>query len=68
MVVNYLKEREALGLKTQTKDAIEKFKPMWMGAGQGPPREGIDIRNKDLLTHWIKRVANLGEGNWLTLR
>ncbi|PVF96349.1 hypothetical protein CPB86DRAFT_737053 [Serendipita vermifera] len=63
MVLNYLKEREAKGLKTQTKDAIEKFKPMWAGT-----TEGVDIRNKDLLTHWIRKVANLRDGTWLTLR
>lgn len=68
MVVNYLREREAKGLKTQTKDAIERFKPMWVGAGASGAKEGVDVRNKDLLTHWIKKVANLGEGNWLTLR
>lgn len=61
MVVEYLKDRESRHLKTQTKDAIERFKPMWAGPGG-------DSRNKELLTHWIKKVANLGEGNWLTLR
>jgi hypothetical protein len=32
MVVNYLKEREGKGLKTQTKDVIARFKYMWDGA------------------------------------
>jgi hypothetical protein len=68
MVVNYLKEREAKGLKTQTKDVIEKFKPMWAGTTANGGREGVDIRNRDLLTHWIKKVANLKDGTWLTLR
>lgn len=68
MVVTYLREREAKGLKTQTKDAIERFKPMWAGAGTSAAKEGADVRNKELLTHWIKKVANLVDGTWLTLR
>lgn len=68
MVVSYLREREAKGLKTQTKDAIERFKPMWVGAGTNAAKEGADVRNKELLTHWIKKVANLADGSWLTLR
>lgn len=69
MVVNYLKEREGKGLKTQTKDAIARFKNMWDGANAaGGAKEGVDIRNKELLIHWIKKVADLTEGNWLSLR
>lgn len=68
MVVSYLKERQNQGLRTQTKDAIDRFKPMWVGAASGPPKEGVDIRNKELLIHWIKKVADLTEGNWLSLR
>jgi hypothetical protein len=68
MVVNYLKEREGKGLKTQTKDAIARFKHMWDGANATGGKEGVDIRNKELLIHWIKKVADLTEGNWLSLR
>ncbi|KAG8802855.1 hypothetical protein FRC17_006326 [Serendipita sp. 399] len=67
MVVNYLQEREAQGLKTRTKDAIEKFKPMWATAKSGP-KEGVDERNKDLLIYWIQKVANLEGEKGLVLR
>lgn len=68
MVYNFLKEREMQGLKTTTKDPIDRFKHMWSGAKNGIAKEGVDVRNKELLAYWVRNVANLSKENGLVLK